>query len=87
MALVSAAVAIVARMRAADTYDRRDLLRWPTISPRTLRGSSRLRFFFMLDEISEMCGMSQRCSAINQTGFSVVIQLRRSNRARFTGRE
>ena len=35
----------------------------------------------------EMCGISQRCSAMNQIGFSVVIQLRRSNRARFTGRE
>src|SRR6476646_1570768 len=36
---------------------------------------------------NEMCGISQRCSAMNQIGFSVVIQLRSSNRARFTGRE
>ena len=60
---------------------------WPIISPRTLRESSLVRFFLMLDVSSEMCGISQRCSAINQTGFSVVIQLRWSKRARFTGRE
>ena len=32
-----------------------------------------------------MCGISQRCSAMNQIGFSVGIQLRSSNRVRFTG--
>ena len=52
-----------------------------------VRRSSRVRFFSIAGVSNEMCGISQRCSAMNQIGFSVVIQLRPSNRARFTGRE
>ena len=60
---------------------------WPIISPRSVRRSTRVRFFSITDVSNEMCGISQRCSAMNQIGFSVVIHCRGSNRARFTGRE
>src|ERR1043166_8398685 len=63
------------------------LFLWPTISPRRVRRSTRVRFFSILGVSNEMCGISQRYSAMNQVGFSVVIQWRSSNRARFTGRE
>ena len=58
---------------------------WPTISPRTVRRSTRVRFFSVAGVSNEMCGISQRCSAMNQIGFSVVIQLRSPNRVRFSG--
>jgi hypothetical protein len=60
---------------------------WPTISARSVRRSTRVRFFSIADVSNEMCGISQRYSAMNQIGFSVVIQCRSSNRERFTGRE
>ena len=50
--------------------------RWPTISPDIVRRSSRVRFFSIAGVSNETCGISQRCSAMNQIGFSVVIQLR-----------
>jgi len=59
----------------------------PTISPDMVRRSRRVRFFSIAGVSNEMCGISQRYSAMNHVGFSVVIQLTRSNRARFTGRE
>jgi len=40
--------------------------------------------FFIVDVSNEMCWISQRYSAMNQIGFSVVIQWRSSNRARFS---
>ena len=49
----------------------------------TERASSRVRFFFIAGASNETCGISKRCSAINQTGLSVVIQFKRSKRARF----
>src|SRR5206468_7858749 len=62
-------------------------LRWPIISPRSVRRSTRVRFFSIAVVSNEMCGISHKYSAMNQTGLSVVIQLRSSKRARFTGRE
>ena len=47
---------------------------WPSISPRNVRRSTRVRFFSIAGVSNEMCGISQRYSAMNQTGFSVVIQ-------------
>ena len=61
------------------------LFLWPTISADIERRSSRVRFFSIAAVSSEMCGISQRCSATKQIGFSVLIQLRSSNRARFSG--
>src|SRR5437899_11871345 len=85
--LITAQDAPGARLMRTKQQDDAHFFLWPIISPRTLRGSSRVRFLFMLGVSNEMCGISQRCSAINQTGFSVVIQLRRSKRTRFTGRD
>ena len=59
----------------------------PNISPRMVRGSRRVRRFSIAGVSSEMCGISQRCSAMNQIDFSVAIQWRRSKRARLTARE
>ena len=42
---------------------------WPTISPRTVRWSTRVRFFSIAGFSNEMCGISQRYSAMNQTRF------------------
>jgi hypothetical protein len=50
------------------------LFLWPTISPCMVRRSTRVRLFSIAGVSSEMCGISQRYSAMNQTGFSVVIQ-------------
>jgi hypothetical protein len=52
------------------------LFLWPTISLRTVRRSTRVRFFSIAGVSNEICGISQRCSAMNQVGFSVAIQLR-----------
>src|SRR5579859_5965765 len=49
--------------------------------------SMRLRLLTCAGLRTRVCGISQRYSAINQTGFSVVIQWSESKRARFTGRE
>jgi len=49
---------------------------WPTISARIVRRSMRVRSFSIAGVSNEMCGISQRCSAMNQIGFSVVIQWR-----------
>src|SRR4029077_11307193 len=57
-------------------FPRRLFFLWPTISPRTVRRSTRVRFFSVAGVSNEMCGISQRYSAINQVGFSVVIQFR-----------
>src|SRR5215831_5199916 len=62
-------------------------VRWPTISARNVRRSRRVRFFAIAGVSNERCGISQRYSAMNQIGFSVVIQFLLSKRARFTGRE
>lgn len=60
---------------------------WPSISLCQVRGSTRVRCFSSPRLSRGRCGMSQRYSAMNQMSFSEVIQLRSSNRARFTGRE
>ena len=39
------------------------------ISPRIDRRSMRVRFFSIAGVSNEMCGMLQRCSAINQIGY------------------
>src|SRR5206468_10927501 len=69
------------------TMDENHRVLWPTISPDIVRRSTRARFLSIDGVSSEMCGISHRCSAMNQTCLSVVIQLRSSKRARFTGRE
>ena len=61
--------------------------RWPTISLSQVRRSTRVRCFSKPRLSNGWCGMSQRYSAMNQISFSDVIQLRSSNRARFTGLE
>src|ERR1700730_10278022 len=65
----------------------RSFFRWPTISLSQVRRSTRVRCFSKPRVSKGWCGMSQRYSAINQIGFSKVIQWRLSNRARFTGFE
>lgn len=57
-------------------FPRRLFFLWPTISPRTMRRSTRVRFFSIASVSSEICGISQRYSATNQVGFSVVIQFK-----------
>ncbi len=49
---------------------------WPTISPSNVRRSTRVRRFSIAGVSNEMCGISQRYSAMNQIGFSVLIQFR-----------
>jgi hypothetical protein len=60
----------------ATTVDESHFFLWPTISPSKVRRSTRVRFFCIAGVSNEMCGISQRCSAMNQTGFSVVIQFK-----------
>ncbi len=60
----------------ATTVGTNYLFLWPTISPRNVRRSTRVRFFSIAGVRSRMCGISQRYSAMNQIGFSVVIQCR-----------
>jgi len=77
-------------LEAVELVDHRGVFgffRWPTISPLTVRGSTLVRRFSAPRGNNGVCGISHRCSAMNQIGLSVVIQLRSSNRARFTGRE
>jgi len=49
---------------------------WPTISPLRVRRSTRVRFFSIAGVSNEMCGISQRYSAMNQIGLSVIIQFK-----------
>ena len=51
-------------------FPRRLFFLWPTISPRTVRRSTRVRLFSIAGVSNERCGISQRCSAMNQIGFS-----------------
>jgi hypothetical protein len=66
----------ILQANTACHHRRNYLFLWPTISPRSVRRSTRVRFFSIAGVSSEMCGMSQRYSAMNQIGFSAVIQFR-----------
>ena len=62
--------------RPATTVDESHFFLWPTISPRSVRRSTRVRFLSIAGVSNEICGISQRYSAMNHIGFSVVIQCR-----------